>query len=54
MWKLTRFMRPYIGGIILVVGAVFFQAFAELMLPNLMSQIVDQGIAQGNISLYGR
>ncbi|HHT72817.1 MAG TPA: ABC transporter ATP-binding protein [Firmicutes bacterium] len=51
MWKLTRFMRPYIGGIILVVGAVFFQAFAELMLPNLMSQIVDQGIAQGNISL---
>lgn len=51
MWKLARFVKPYLALVGLVVGAVFFQALAELMLPNLMSQIVDQGIALGNISL---
>src|SRR5690554_2006411 len=51
MWKLARFVKPYAIYVALVVGSVFFQALAELMLPNLMSQIVDQGIAHGNIPL---
>jgi len=54
MWKLTRFLRPYAAAVICVVAAVFLQAIAELMLPNLMSQIVDQGVAQGNIALVWR
>ena len=44
MWKLARFLNPYRLSVGLVLAAVFFQALAELMLPNLMSQIVDEGI----------
>ena len=54
MWKLARFVRPYRLYVALVIGSVFAQALAELMLPNLMSQIVDQGIALGNLPLIWR
>ena len=50
----TNQIHETIGGIILVVGAVFFQAFAELMLPNLMSQIVDQESPRETSPSYGR
>ena len=54
MWKLARFVKPYRLYVVLVIGSVFAQALAELMLPNLMSQIVDQGIALGNLPLIWR
>ncbi|NLM54208.1 MAG: ABC transporter ATP-binding protein [Firmicutes bacterium] len=54
MWKLARFLNPYRLSVGLVLAAVFFQALAELMLPNLMSQIVDEGIVPGNIALIWR
>jgi len=46
---ITRFLRPYAG---LVVGVVVFQlvqAIANLLLPSLNADIIDNGIAKGDI-----
>jgi ATP-binding cassette subfamily B multidrug efflux pump len=48
MLKLFRFLKPYTAAIILVVALVAGQAFAELYLPTLMADIVDQGITKGD------
>ena len=49
MLKLARFLKPYTGSLLLVVGLIFTQVMADLYLPNLMSQIVNVGIANGDI-----
>jgi len=48
MLKLFRFPKPYKVEVTLVVVLVAAQAFAELYLPTLMSDIVDTGIVKGD------
>lgn len=51
MWKLKRFIKPYLLTVVVVITLVFLEVLATLRLPDLMSEIVDQGIARGNIAL---
>ena len=51
MWKLRSYLKPYLLTVIIVMILVFLEVLATLRLPDLMSQIVDQGIALGNIPL---
>ena len=51
MWKFKRYIKPYLLTVIIVSSLVFLEVLATLRLPDLMSRIVDEGIAQGNISL---
>ncbi len=48
MFKLFRFLKPYALPVALVVALVAGQAIAELYLPTLMADIVDQGIVNGD------
>jgi ATP-binding cassette, subfamily B, multidrug efflux pump len=48
MIKLLRFMKPYRAILVLVVVLAFGQAMANLYLPNLMADIVDNGIIKGD------
>ncbi|HKM42607.1 MAG TPA: ABC transporter ATP-binding protein [Limnochordia bacterium] len=54
MWKLKTYFKPYLATIIVVALLVFLEVMATLRLPDLMSTIVDQGIAGGNIPLIWR
>lgn len=51
MTKLIKFLKPYRTAIAAIVILVFCQSFAQLLLPTLMAEIVDQGIVYGNIDL---
>ncbi len=48
MRKLFRQLKPFTWSIIAVVLLVFLQSMSQLYLPNLMSQIVDVGIVNGD------
>lgn len=48
MIKLLRFLKPYRIKVVLVIILVGIQAYAELMLPSLMADIVDIGIYTGD------
>lgn len=50
MIKLLKNLKPYTLSIIGVVAFVFFQSLSELYLPTLMSDIVDIGVVNGDIS----
>ena len=50
MIKLFRFLKPYIIPIFVVVILIFFQSIADLSLPTLMSDIVNTGIINNDIS----
>ncbi|MBM4235719.1 MAG: ABC transporter ATP-binding protein [Firmicutes bacterium] len=54
MIKLFRFLKPYSLTIAVILLLVFFQSLAELFLPTLMADIVDEGIVLGNIELILR
>ena len=45
---LTRFLRPYWRSLLLVVALLTVQAVANLYLPNLYADIIDNGVAVGN------
>lgn len=49
MFKLFRFLKPYIIPLSVVIILTFLQAMAELYLPTLMSDIVNKGITNGNV-----
>lgn len=49
MMKLARYLKPFIGLLIVAVVLLFGQAMADLNLPNYMSKIVNTGIQQGGI-----
>lgn len=49
MGKLLRFLRPYRGQVLLIMGLVLFQTLTELYLPALMASIVDRGVVTGDI-----
>ena len=50
MFKLKRFLRPYIKETVIGAGAKLFEAILELLLPLLMGKIIDIGIKNGNIT----
>ncbi|MDD6490456.1 MAG: hypothetical protein PUG48_11730, partial [Clostridia bacterium] len=49
MFRLKKYMKPYIFSCILAVILLFGQGFNELILPNLMSDIVNVGIQRSGI-----
>jgi ATP-binding cassette subfamily B protein len=48
MLKLTRFLAPYRGSVALVLVLALANSLGSLLLPRLMSDIVDKGIIPGN------
>lgn len=54
MIKLLRFLKPYRPILILIVALAFVQALANLYLPNLMADIVDNGIIKGDTGYIWR
>src|SRR6266516_5509298 len=54
MIKLLRFLKPYRPILVLVVALAFAQAMANLYLPNLMADIVDNGIVKGDTGYIWR
>ena len=48
MIKLLRFMKPYRLAIVLILIMAFAQSMANLYLPTLMADIVDNGIVKGD------
>lgn len=49
MTKLAKYLKPYIGSILLAFVLLFVQAMSDLNLPNFMSDIVNVGIQQNGI-----
>lgn len=49
MIRLRKYIKPFIGTIVIAIGLLFVQAFADLNLPNYMSNIVNVGIQQGGV-----
>jgi len=47
--KLSRYLKPFLPAIIMVMLLLFAQTISELYLPNLMSYIINVGIQQGGI-----
>lgn len=54
MIKLSRFLKPFAASIAAVCVLMFLQTMAQLYLPNLMSDIVDKGITQGDTDYIWR
>lgn len=50
MFKLKRFLKPYMKETVIGAGAKLFEAILELLLPLLMGKIIDIGIKNGNIT----
>lgn len=49
MLRIKHYFKPFIFSMIAVLALLFVQAFADLNLPNYMSEIVSTGIQQGGI-----
>ena len=49
MGRIAKYLKDYLGPIILAVCLLFAQAICDLSLPNAMSNIVNVGIQQGGI-----
>jgi ATP-binding cassette, subfamily B, multidrug efflux pump len=49
MIRLLRYLKPYIGMVLLAILLLFVQANTDLALPDYMSRIVNKGIQQGGI-----
>jgi len=54
MIKLLRFLKPYRAILVLIVVLAFIQAITNLYLPNLMADIIDNGIVKGNTNYIWR
>src|ERR1700755_2799017 len=48
MLKLFRFLRPSRGSVAIVMVLALAQSISSLLLPRLMSDIVDKGIVRGD------
>jgi ATP-binding cassette, subfamily B, multidrug efflux pump len=46
---LRRYLRPYSPQIVLVVGLLIIQSIANLYLPNLNADVINNGVAKGDI-----
>ncbi len=49
MRRLLQYLRPYRMSVVLILILLFLQALTSLYLPDLMSNIVDEGVVKGNI-----
>ena len=49
MIRLARYIKPYLGFLLIAILLLFVQANAELALPDYMSRIVNTGIQQGGV-----
>ncbi|WP_138495425.1 ABC transporter ATP-binding protein [Paenibacillus pinistramenti] len=54
MLKLFRLLKPYRIPVIITLLLVFIQSLAELYLPTLMSDIVDNGVVTGDTAYIWR
>jgi ATP-binding cassette subfamily B multidrug efflux pump len=50
MLRLLKYLKPFAVPVVAVVVLVFFQCLADLYLPTLMSDIVNTGITNGDIT----
>lgn len=50
MSRILRYLKPYIPYLFLVLIFVFTRVFCDLALPDYMSDIVDNGIAKGDVN----
>lgn len=51
MYKLLKYLKPFLPAALLAIVLVLLQTFSQLFLPRLMADIVDKGIASGDIAL---
>lgn len=49
MFKLIKFMKPFILPLLVAIALLYVQAMSDLALPDYMSNIVNTGIQQGGI-----
>jgi ATP-binding cassette subfamily B multidrug efflux pump len=49
MTRLLKYLKPYLLLIVIAIGLLFVQAFADLALPDYLSKIVNDGIQQGGV-----
>ena len=49
MKLIVKYIKPFLFAVVLSLALLFGQAVCDLMLPNLMSGIVDTGIQKGGI-----
>jgi len=49
VWRLARYLKPFIPLILLAIALLFVQANCDLALPDYMSRIVNNGIQQGGV-----
>lgn len=49
MIKLRKYVRPFLGSILVIIALLFGQAMCELAMPDYMSDIVNVGINAGGI-----
>lgn len=49
MFKLAKYLKPFLGMIIAAIILLYVQAMSDLALPDYMSNIVNKGIQQGGI-----
>ncbi|WP_411168480.1 ABC transporter ATP-binding protein [Clostridium sp. MB05] len=54
MFKLSRFLKPYIKETVIGSGAKLFEAGLELLLPIFMGKIIDIGIVNKDMSYIGK
>lgn len=54
MLKLLRLLKPHRTAIAAVLGLLFLQAMSDLSLPNLLADIVNHGIASGDVRYIWR
>jgi ATP-binding cassette, subfamily B, multidrug efflux pump len=51
---LRGYLRPYLGEVVLVVILLLIQSIANLYLPNLTADIINNGVAKGDIGYIWR
>ena len=44
MFRILRYLKPYIGWLIAAIALIVGQVFAELALPDYMSDIINNGL----------
>lgn len=50
MLKILKHLKPFLGLVVLVVSFLIVQSLAELYLPTLMSDVVNNGMMKGNFN----
>ena len=54
MRSLFRYLKPFKATIILILALVFLQSLSDLILPTIMSDIIDKGVVNSNIPYIWR